>query len=80
MDKIFRYHDSSNDRGTTVDSVLYDNCIVCGGRSHEFHATPIDERSCYVDGAGQLCFDCYGRIYSSGGYEGKKAGFVPYQR
>lgn len=40
-----------------------DNCIVCGKETEYSKTTPIDLRYYYVEGAGQLCKECYEKIY-----------------
>ena len=34
-------------------------CILCGKETHEEITTHVDFRTGYVDGAGQLCIECY---------------------
>lgn len=34
-------------------------CILCGKETHEEITTHIDFRTGYVEGAGQLCIECY---------------------
>ena len=40
-----------------------DRCVVCGSETSYKRAVPIDKRSCYVEGSGQLCERCYYEIY-----------------
>ena len=37
----------------------YDECVLCGRLTSEKKETPIEMRSDYLIGAGQLCRDCY---------------------
>lgn len=38
---------------------IYETCISCGKETNVLKSTHIDFRTGYVDGAGQLCWDCY---------------------
>ena len=38
---------------------LYEKCIMCNAETTVLKTTHIDFRYGYVDGAGQLCRDCY---------------------
>ncbi len=40
-----------------------DPCVCCGKLSGEKKGTHIDQRSYYVEGAGQLCKRCYNATY-----------------
>jgi hypothetical protein len=40
-----------------------DMCVRCGKKSIYNKEEHIDYRIGYVEGAGQLCLDCYGEIY-----------------
>jgi hypothetical protein len=40
-----------------------DKCINCKRETLYHRDTHIDYRLGYVEGAGQLCLDCYGTIY-----------------
>lgn len=39
-----------------------DLCISCEGETKYSHDTSIEYRDYYVEGAGQLCKDCYDKI------------------
>ena len=41
-----------------------DKCVVCGKDTKVPKDLPIDYRQYYVEGAGQLCKECYERIYN----------------
>lgn len=41
----------------------YERCAMCGKVTDVSADTPIEMRSCYVEGAGQLCRDCWAEIY-----------------
>ena len=45
----------------TKDDV--DKCISCGVKTPYTINTHIDMREYYVEGAGQLCVECYEKIY-----------------
>lgn len=38
---------------------MYEKCIKCGNETDTLKTTHVDFRIGYVDGAGQLCRDCY---------------------
>ena len=40
-----------------------EKCVSCGNETNVRVDTHVDARLYYVEGAGQLCPDCYGRIY-----------------
>jgi hypothetical protein len=40
-----------------------DKCVMCGTPTYYSIDTHIDDRMCYVEGAGQLCNNCYNKIY-----------------
>lgn len=40
-----------------------DKCVLCGAETQYTKDTPIDLRSCYIEGAGQLCPECWKKIY-----------------
>ena len=42
---------------------MKDKCIVCGKESKYEYEDHIDFRIGYVEGAGQLCLECYDEIY-----------------
>jgi len=37
----------------------YDHCVICNKKTPYLRSTHIDQRIGYVEGAGQLCRDCY---------------------
>jgi hypothetical protein len=43
--------------GNTND--IYEDCIMCGKKTETLKTTHIDFRYGYVEGAGQLCRECY---------------------
>jgi hypothetical protein len=47
----------------------YERCVICGKRTDVRKNIDIKDRPTYVAGAGQLCKDCYKRLYlKSGNY------------
>jgi hypothetical protein len=38
---------------------LYETCVMCGVETTTLKTTHVDFRYGYVDGAGQLCRECY---------------------
>jgi len=42
---------------------MKDKCVSCGKDSLYSRETHIDYRIGYIEGAGQLCLDCYDEIY-----------------
>jgi hypothetical protein len=46
-----------------ISSSLYEICVFCGKKTLVRKDSHIDNRTTYVDGAGQLCTICYSRIY-----------------
>ena len=48
--------------GETID-MEKELCIRCGRPTPYVIHTPVDRRKYYVDGSGQLCEDCWKRVY-----------------
>jgi hypothetical protein len=42
---------------------MKDKCVLCGVETLYERTDHVDFRLGYVEGAGQLCLDCYGKIY-----------------
>ena len=40
-----------------------DICILCRKDSGYLKSTPIDQRQYYIEGAGQLCRDCFKKAF-----------------
>lgn len=38
---------------------LYEDCITCGKKTTTLKTAHVDFRYGYVEGAGQLCYECY---------------------
>jgi len=41
----------------------YEKCVSCGDTTEEKRETNINHRDHYVEGAGQLCKDCWVELY-----------------
>lgn len=41
----------------------YEKCVVCHQVTNVLKTTPIEERELYIPSAGQLCFECYRKLY-----------------
>lgn len=44
----------------------YERCVFCGKQTETLKSEPIDGRRFYIEGAGQLCRDCFYEIYVRG--------------
>ena len=42
---------------------MKDKCVSCGRETSYDKTDHVDFRLGYVEGAGQLCLDCYGEVY-----------------
>lgn len=45
-------------------ALVFECCVCCGTETNEDRTKNIYERSYYVEGAGQLCKECWEEIYS----------------
>jgi len=43
----------------TNNNDIYEDCILCGKKTTTLKTTHVDFRTGYIEGAGQLCRDCY---------------------
>ena len=50
---------------SSQDEEIAERCVVCGEKTEYTKNVPIDERTGYVKGAGQLCRKCCFDIYSN---------------
>ena len=41
-------------------------CVLCSQKTEYTPQTPVSARKGYVEGAGQLCPDCYAAVYGKG--------------
>lgn len=44
----------------------YERCVLCGAETGIRKDTPVSLRRGYVEGGGQLCRDCWRRLYGGG--------------
>jgi hypothetical protein len=44
---------------TPVNAGIYEQCILCGVETTTLKTTHVDFRTGYIEGAGQLCRECY---------------------
>ena len=42
---------------------IWEQCVICGRKTKVQRDTPIGERKYYVEAAGQLCEECYSKVY-----------------
>jgi len=42
---------------------MKEECVLCGKTTEYDRETHIDYRNYYVEGCGQLCKECYDRVY-----------------
>ena len=47
----------------TKDVTKKDRCVMCSKKTEYDIHTHIDLREHYIEGAGQLCLDCFDEIY-----------------
>lgn len=47
----------------TEEKIQYEACVYCHKKLDISVDMEIDYRPFYIEGAGQLCFDCYHKIY-----------------
>tara|TARA_B100001113_G_scaffold300684_1_gene259520 strand:+ start:329 stop:514 length:186 start_codon:yes stop_codon:yes gene_type:complete len=61
---------------------MKDKCVSCNKESLYDRETHIDSRIGYIEGAGQLCLDCFGKIYlgTSSKVKGKKIELIRSER
>lgn len=46
------------------EQIIHDTCVSCNNVTEVLINEPVTTRMHYVEGAGQLCQSCYGKIYS----------------
>lgn len=52
-----------NDKTIKAETVEYEKCICCKSTTAIPRELNIEYRSCYIEGAGQLCIICFKKIY-----------------
>lgn len=45
------------------EDIRYEKCVCCKKMTKVLKKTNVELRSFYVEGAGQLCYDCYKGLY-----------------
>lgn len=48
-----------HDMGGSYEHELYEKCIMCNKETETLKTTHVDFRYGYVEGAGQMCRECY---------------------
>jgi hypothetical protein len=51
--------DNNNVTSVGKNNDIYEDCILCGCKTTTLKTTHIDFRTGYIEGAGQLCRECY---------------------
>lgn len=51
---------------TETDGAKLDKCVLCGTDTPYTESTHIDYRNFYVEGCGQLCGECWSKVYDKG--------------
>lgn len=54
-------HIDTNNK-SDLSNIEYEKCVICGKETNIKKDEKIEFRSYYVDGVGQLCYDCYQEI------------------
>ncbi len=60
-----RYWQNEKDCGP-IPHIQFEKCVCCHARTDVPTELDIALRDCYVEGAGQLCRDCYYALYGKG--------------
>lgn len=50
------------ERQSKSETRQFERCIRCGKETEYTTDTPVALRYCFVDGAGQLCRECYAKL------------------
>ncbi len=59
---------------TKGQAIVYDTCVVCHEQMDVSADVNINNRNYYVEGCGQLCRNCYCKIYDSIDYVDSDSG------
>jgi hypothetical protein len=51
--------ENNNVTSVGANNDIYEDCILCGVKTTTLKTTHVDFRTGYVEGAGQLCRECY---------------------
>ena len=61
------HHPESNSNQTDPcdlqQSDPWERCVLCGSKVHVLKTAHISERKYYIEGAGQLCENCFHDVY-----------------
>ncbi len=49
----------------TEQEAQWETCVCCHRKIRVVPDQPIEFRAFYIEGAGQLCYDCYQEIYGN---------------
>lgn len=52
-----------DEQGKLIHDADYEKCVLCGKQTGIPKMMPISERAYYIKGSGQLCPECYRKIY-----------------
>ena len=55
--------ETGNDRAGIQHSTAKEYCILCGKLTDTEKRQPLAQRNYYIEGAGQLCRECYRALY-----------------
>jgi hypothetical protein len=58
--------ENNNVTSVGANNDIYEDCILCGVKTDTLKTTHIDFRTGYIEGAGQLCRECYMKGSSEG--------------
>ena len=53
-------------KSTKEKETELEHCVLCGNETAYTKGTLISERTGYLEGAGQLCYDCHEKLYLKG--------------
>ena len=53
------------EKSETKDDLQFDLCVLCERETPYLIKDHIDQRNYYIEGAGQLCEECFHRIYDN---------------
>ena len=63
-DKINKVIEFPLKNGLENKSKEFETCVLCGKLTSVRKDTPLDLRSDYLEGAGQLCYECPRELYN----------------
>jgi hypothetical protein len=58
--------ENNNVTSVGANNDIYEDCILCNAKTTTLKTTHVDFRTGYIEGAGQLCRDCYMKGSSEG--------------